>query len=292
MPGNIVPAQPRLWPYVLPTVLVLGAMTLYPIGYVLWMSVNDWTWGGDAVFSGWQNYKLLWLKGSFLIALTNTVTFAVSAVAVELVLGMILALAANRVTRGAGIFRVLLILPLMVSGIAVSLVWKVLLDPTFGIINMVLGELGLPQPNWLGSPDMAMPSLVMVETWWQTGFVFIILAAALKSLPEEPFEAARLEGANGWQTFRYLTLPMLKPVIVTVVVFRLIDTLKVFDLVFGLTGGGPLRRTEAVQTLAYQTAFKFSNFGEAAATVVIFAALIFAICMAYGALDRREGGAE
>ncbi len=292
MPGNIAPAQPRLWPYVLPTVLVLGAMTLYPIGYVLWMSVNDWTWGGDAVFSGWQNYKLLWLKGSFLIALTNTVTFAVSAVAVELVLGMILALAANRVTRGAGIFRVLLILPLMVSGIAVSLVWKVLLDPTFGIINMVLGELGLPQPNWLGSPDMAMPSLVMVETWWQTGFVFIILAAALKSLPEEPFEAARLEGANGWQTFRYLTLPMLKPVIGTVVVFRLIDTLKVFDLVFGLTGGGPLRRTEAVQTLAYQTAFKFSNFGEAAATVVIFAALIFAICMAYGALDRREGGAE
>ena len=133
---------------------------------------------------------------------------------------------------------------------------------------------------------------MLVETWWQTGFVFIILAAALKSLPEEPFEAARLEGASGWQLFRYLTLPMLKPVIVTIVVFRLIDTLKVFDLVFGLTGGGPLRRTEAVQTLAYQTAFKFSNFGEAAASVVIFAALIFAICMAYGALDRREEGAE
>ena len=292
MSGNIAPAQPRLWPYILPTVLVLGTMTLYPIGYVVWMSLNHWTWGGDATFSGLQNYRLLWLKGSFLIALTNTVIFAVSAVAVELALGMILALAANRVTKGAGIFRVLLILPLMVSGIAVSLVWKVLLDPTFGIINATLGALGLPQPNWLGAPDMAMPSLVMVETWWQTGFVFIILAAALKSLPEEPFEAARLEGANGWQMFRHLTLPMLKPVIVTVVVFRLIDTLKVFDLVFGLTGGGPLRRTEAVQTLAYQTAFKFSNFGEAAATVVVFAALIFAICMAYGALDRREEGAE
>ena len=292
MPGNNAPAQPKLWPYILPTVLVLGAMTLYPVGYVLWMSLNDWTWGGDAVFNGLQNYKLLWLKGSFLIALGNTVTFAVSAVVVELVLGMILALAANRVTKGAGVFRVLLILPLMVSGIAVSLVWKVLLDPTFGIINMVLGALGLPQPNWLGSPDMAMPSLVLVETWWQTGFVFIILAAALKSLPEEPFEAARLEGASGWQMFRYLTLPMLKPVIVTIVVFRLIDTLKVFDLVFGLTGGGPLRRTEAVQTLAYQTAFKFSNFGEAAAIVVVFAAMIFAICMAYGALDRHAGGAE
>ena len=292
MSGNLAPAQPNLGPYILPTVIVLGAMTLYPVGHVLWMSLNDWTWGGDASFSGLQNYKLLWLKGSFLIALVNTVTFAVSAVAVELVLGMILALAANRVTWGAGLFRVLLILPLMVSGIAVSLVWKVLLDPTFGIINATLGALGLPGPNWLGAPDMAMPSLVMVETWWQTGFVFIILAAALKSLPEEPFEAARLEGASGWQCFRHLTLPMLRPVIVTVVVFRLIDTLKVFDLVFGLTGGGPLRRTEAVQTLAYQTAFKFSNFGEAAAIVVVFAAMIFAICMAYGALDRHAGGAE
>ena len=292
MAQDTAPSQPTLWPYILPTVLVLGACTLYPIGTVLWMSLHDWTWGGDSIFSGLKNYRLLWIKGSFLIALVNTVTFAVSAVLVELVLGMILALAANRVTTGAGIFRVLMILPLMVSGIAVSLVWKVLLDPNFGVINAVLGALHLPEPNWLGSTAAAMPSLVMVETCWQTGFVFIILAAALKSLPEEPFEAARLEGASGWQTFRYLTLPMLRPVIVTIVVFRLIDTLKVFDLVFGLTGGGPLRRTEAVQTLTYQTAFKFSNFGEAAAIVVIFSALIFAICALYGALDRRMGGSE
>lgn len=292
MAPDIAPSQPTLWPYILPTVLVLGVCTLYPIGTVLWMSLHDWTWGGDSVFSGLRNFHLLWIKGSFLIALGNTVTFAVSAVLVELALGMALALAANRVTAGAGLFRVLMILPLMVSGIAVSLVWKVLLDPTFGVINASLGAVGLPEPNWLGSPSVAMPSLVMVETWWQTGFVFIILAAALKSLPEEPFEAARLEGANGWQMFRYLTLPMLRPVIVTVVVFRLIDTLKVFDLVFGLTGGGPLRRTEAVQTLTYQTAFKFSNFGEAAAIVVIFSALIFAICAAYGALDRRAGDSE
>jgi multiple sugar transport system permease protein len=292
MAQDSAPSQPNLWPYVLPTVLVLGACTLYPIATVLWMSLHDWTWGGDSVFSGLKNFKLLWLKGSFLIALMNTVTFAISAVLVELVLGMTLALAANKVTKGAGIFRVLMILPLMVSGIAVSLVWKVLLDPTFGVINATLGIVGLPEPNWLGSTSTAMASLVMVETWWQTGFVFIILAAALKSLPEEPFEAARLEGANGWQMFRYLTLPMLRPVIVTVVVFRLIDTLKVFDLVFGLTGGGPLRATVAVQTLTYQTAFKFSNFGEAAAIVVIFSALIFAICAAYGALDRRTGGTE
>lgn len=292
MAHQIARSRPMLWPFILPTVLVLGFCTLYPVGNVLWMSLHDWTWGGESIFSGFKNYRMLWLKGSFAIALTNTATFAISAVLVELVLGMILALASNRITNGAGFFRVILIMPLMVSGIAVSLVWKVLLDPSFGVINATLGAAGLPGPNWLGSPAVAMKSLVMVETWWQTGFVFIILAAAIKSLPEEPFEAARLEGANAWQMFWHLTLPMLRPIIVTVIVFRLIDTLKVFDLVFGLTGGGPLRRTEAVQTLTYQTAFKFSNFGEAAAIVVLFSALIFAICAAYGALDRRTGGAS
>ena len=151
MAQDIAPSQPNLWPYILPTVLVLGACTLYPIATVLWMSLHDWTWGGDSIFSGVKNYRLLWLKGSFVIALVNTFTFAVSAVLVELVLGMILALAANRVTRGAGLFRVLMILPLMVSGIAVSLVWKVLLDPTFGVINAALGAVGLPEPNWLGA---------------------------------------------------------------------------------------------------------------------------------------------
>ncbi|MEO6300800.1 MAG: sugar ABC transporter permease, partial [Paracoccaceae bacterium] len=204
-----------------------------------------------------------------------------AAVLIELTLGMIFALAANRIKTGSAFLRVCLIAPLMVSGIAVSLVWKVLLDPTFGILNYALSVIGIPGPNWLGSPTAAMPSVIMVETWWQTGFVFIVLAAALKSLPEEPFEAARLEGATGWQIFWHLTFPMLRPVLLTIVVFRTIDTLKVFDLIFGMTGGGPLRRTEAVQSLAYQTAFKFNNFGEAAAMIVLFAAIIFAICMVY-----------
>lgn len=185
-------------------------------------------------------------------------------------------MAANRVSTGARPLRVCLIAFLMVWGIAVSLVWKVLLDPTFGVINWALGSIGLPQPNWLGTPSTAMPNLIMVETRWQTGFVFNFLAAALKSSQEEPFEAARLKGTNGWQTFRHLTVQILRPVIVTIVVFRMIDTFKVFDRIFGHTGGGLLRRTKAVQTLAYQSAFKFSNFGEATAIIMIFSVLIFA----------------
>ena len=146
--------------------------------------------------------------------------------------------------------------------------------------------------HWLQDPFWAKVLIILAITWRWTGYNMVFYLAALQNIDRSIFEAARIDGASAWDRFWHITVPMLKPVIVTVVVFRLIDTLKVFDLVFGLTGGGPLRRTEAVQTLAYQTAFKFSNFGEAAATVVIFAALIFAICMAYGALDRREEGAE
>ncbi|MEY8120927.1 carbohydrate ABC transporter permease, partial [Falsihalocynthiibacter sp. BN13B15] len=115
---------------------------------------------------------------------------------------------------------------------------------------------------------------ILVDTWWQTAFVFIILSAGLKSLPQEPYEAAELEGASGWQTFRHITLPLLKPVLITVIIFRTIDTLKVFDIVFGTTGGGPLQATEVAQTLGYRTAFKFLKFGESAAIMLVFSAII------------------
>lgn len=289
MPEPITAARPgtaNVWLLLLPTLVVLGAGTLYPIGFAGVLSVSKWDWGGVFTFVGLQNFQRLLVKDSFRIALLNTLYFSAATVTLELILGLLVALAANRIRYGAGIVRVCLIAPLMVSGIAVSLVWKVLLDPTLGIVNYLLAAVGLPTSNWLGSPAMAMPSLILIDTWWQTGFVFIVLAAALKSLPAEPFEAARLEGASPFQIFRHVTLPMLRPVIVTILVFRTIDTLKVFDLVFGLTGGGPLRRTESVQNLVNQTAFKFHNFGEAAAMVVLFSAFIFGLCLVY--LGRSE----
>jgi multiple sugar transport system permease protein len=182
-----------------------------------------------------------------------------------------------------------MIMPLMVSGIAVSLIWKVMLDPTQGIINYLLSLVGIAGPAWLGTVPTAMPSIIMIDTWWQTAFTFIILSSALKSLPSEPFEAAKLEGATPLQTFRYVTLPMLKPVLITVIIFRTIDTLKVFDIIFGTTGGGPLRATESVQTLAYQTAFKSYKFGESAAIAVVFSLIILSLCIIYLMIDNDEG---
>lgn len=275
-----------------PALTVLALNTLYPVIYSIGLSFTDWNWGKSSNFVGLKNFVTVLTKPQYRGAFLNTLVFSVSAVVIETLLGLGLALAINGLTRGAGLIRTLLLMPLMVSGIAVSLVWKVLLDPTQGVINYFLSLIGVEGPAWLGTVPTAMPSIIMIDTWWQTAFSFIILSSALKGLPAEPFEAARLEGASAWQTFRFITLPMLKPVLITIVIFRTVDTLKVFDIIFGTTGGGPLRATEVVQTLAYQTAFKFHRFGESAAISVVFSLIILVLCLAYLRLDTQEKDAS
>ncbi|MDO9417930.1 carbohydrate ABC transporter permease [Pararhizobium sp.] len=274
---------------ILPCILLLAAGTLYPIIYAGYLSLLEWNWGATSKFVGLRNFSRILSGSSFPKALFNTFYFAISAVVIETLLGLGLALAINRITVGAGLIRTLMIMPLMVSGIAVSLIWKVMLDPTLGIVNYLLSLIGIAGPAWLGTVPTAMPSIIMIDTWWQTAFTFIILSSALKSLPSEPFEAAKLEGATPFQTFRHVTLPMLKPVLITVIIFRTIDTLKVFDIIFGTTGGGPLRATETVQTLAYQTAFKSYKFGESAAIAVVFSLIILTLCIIYLMIDSDDG---
>jgi multiple sugar transport system permease protein len=274
---------------IVPCLILLAAGTLYPIVYASYLSLLEWNWGNTSTFVGLRNFSRILSGSSFPKALFNTFYFAISAVVIETLLGLGLALAINRITIGAGLIRTLMIMPLMVSGIAVSLIWKVMLDPTQGIINYLLSLIGIAGPAWLGTVPTAMPSIIMIDTWWQTAFTFIILSSALKSLPSEPFEAAKLEGATPFQTFRYVTLPMLKPVLITVIIFRTIDTLKVFDIIFGTTGGGPLRATESVQTLAYQTAFKSYKFGESAAIAVVFSLIILSLCIIYLMIDNEDG---
>ncbi|MDX8465695.1 sugar ABC transporter permease [Mesorhizobium sp. VK23B] len=274
---------------ILPTFVLLAAGTLYPIAYTGYLSLLEWNWGSTSKFVGLRNFYRIFAGVGFPKALFNTFYFAISAVVIETLLGLGLALAINRIRFGAGLIRTLMIMPLMVSGIAVALVWKVMLDPTLGIVNYLLSLVGIAGPAWLGTVPTAMPSIIMIDTWWQTAFTFIILSSALKSLPSEPFEAAKLEGATPFQTFRFVTLPMLKPVLITIVIFRTIDTMKVFDIIFGTTGGGPLRATESVQTLAYQTAFKSYKFGESATIAVVFSLIILLLCVVYLIIDSANG---
>lgn len=279
--GSLFGRVPVGYWFVAPAVLVLAITSLYPTVYSIVLSAFNWNWGTTMDFVGLQNYVKLLSDAQFWRIIFNTFYFAVGAVAAELLLGMGLALVVNQLGFGSGIIRTLLLTPLMISGIIVALMSKILLDPTLGIVNYLLSLVGLPKSAFFGSPTTAMPTVIMVDTWWQTAFVFIVLLAGLQSLPTEPFEAAEVDGASYWQRFRHLTLPLLRPVIITVLIFRSIDTLKVFAIIFGTTNGGPGIATEAVQTLTYRTAFKILQISEAMTIMVIFSIVILTISLLY-----------
>jgi multiple sugar transport system permease protein len=238
-------------------------------------------------FVGLRNYVNLLGGYEFWRVLWQTIYFALGAVIIEVILGLLLALVVNRLGFGSGIVRTLLLTPLMVSGIVVSLMWKILLDPMLGIVNFLLRTLGLPTSAFFGTQASAMPTVIMVDTWWQTAFVFIIVLAGLQSLPAEPYEAAKVDGATSWQSFWNVTLPLLRPVLFTVLIFRSIDTLKVFDIIFGTTGGGPQLATEVMQTLAYRKAFSFLQMSEAMTVAVVFSILIISLSLWYLRLENE-----
>lgn len=273
--------------FLLPALLVLGLTSIYPIIYSVILSLFDWNWGNRMNFVGFKNYLDLLGGREFRQVLWQTFYFATGAVTVELALGLGLALVVNGLKFGSSLIRTLLLTPLMVSGIVVSLMWKVILDPMLGIGNFLLRSVGLPTSAFFGTQATAMPTVIAVDAWWQTAFVFIILLAGLQSIPSEPLEAAKVDGANAWQSFRHVTLPMLRPVLFTVLIFRTIDTLKVFDIVFGTTGGGPQLATEVMQTLAYRKAFSFLQMSEAMTVMVIFSIIIIVISLLYLRLEQQ-----
>ncbi len=269
-----------------PALLILAITSLYPVVYSFVLSFYNWNWGVQFDFIGLRNYLDLFKSAEFWQVLYQTFLFAVVATALELFLGLGLAVVVDRLKFGAGIIRTLLLTPLMVSGIIVALMSKILLDPMLGIVNYALSWLGLPLSPFFGATSTAMSTVIMVDAWWQTAFVFIIVLAGLQSLPQEPIEAARVDGANSWQTFFRVKLPMLRPVLFTILIFRTIDTLKVFDIIFGTTGGGPQIATEVMQTLAYRKAFSFLQMSEAMTVMVIFSAIVLAICLIYMRLEE------
>jgi multiple sugar transport system permease protein len=268
--------------------LVLAATTLWPVLWAAWISLYNWNWGAERDFVGLANYVRLLTDPEFWLILRNTVVFATSATAVEMALGLGLALVVDRLGFGASLVRTLLLTPLMMAGIVVALMAKVLLDAFLGVVNWLLSLVSLGPFAFFGAEHSAMATIVAVDAWWQTAFVFIILLAGLQSLPKEPVEAARLDGANGTQILRYVTLPMLRPLLLTVLVIRTIDTLKVFDIVFGTTGGGPRLATEVVQTYAYRTAFAVLQISKAMTIMMVFSLLVTALCLVFLRLGRRE----
>jgi multiple sugar transport system permease protein len=215
-----------------------------------------------------------------------TFTFVISAIAIEFSLGMGLALLLNRHLRGKGFIRSMILLPMMCTNVVIGLTWRLLFNYQFGIINFYLTQLHLSPVNWLSEPNLAMISVIIVDVWNTTSFVALLLLAGLQSLPEEPFEAARIDGASSLQTFGYITLPLLRPSILVALLWRMIDTFRIFDVVWLLTAGGPAHATETVSIYIYNYGFKSFDLGYASAASYV---MIIIMLVVAGLLARSIG---
>ena len=272
--------------FILPSVIILGFTSVYPALYSFVLSFYNWNWGNQQDFVGLSNYFFLLGDREFWIVIKNTFFFALCACSIEVTLGILIAIYVDRIKVGAGIIRSLLLIPLMISGIVVSLMSKMMLNKLFGVIPHLMKQIGFSS-GFYGTKDTAMWTLIGVDTWWQTAFVFIIILAGLQSIPKEPIEVARIDGVSEWGIIKHIRLPMIRSLIFLVIIFRSIDTLKIFDLVWGATGGGPGLSTEVVQTYAYRTAYGFLQMSKAMTIIVIFSVVVAILTVFYNRMDRK-----
>jgi len=273
--------------FLIPSIILLAFTSIYPLFYSLIHSFYNWNWGEQKDFVGLQNYIFLLTNEEFWIVIKNTFLFASFACFFEVSLGIILALYIDRIKVGSTIIRTILLIPLMVSGIIVSMMSKVIFNNLFGVIPFYLKKIGL-KSSFFGSSDAAMPTLIGVDVWWQTAFVFIIILAGLQSIPQEPIESARIEGATEWQITRFIRLPMIRSLVFLVIIFRSIDTLKIFDLVWGITGGGPGISTEVVQTYSYRLAFGFLQMSKSMTVMILFSSVVISLTFIYSLIEKRN----
>ncbi|TCU15988.1 carbohydrate ABC transporter permease [Rhizobium sullae] len=261
-----------------PTVLILLGLTIFPSVYMFYAAVHKISPNPDLPweFVGAGNFARLLSDAQFHIALWNTIIFTVTAVATEFLLGLGLALLLDKFIRRLTFLKTVLMIPMMLPPIAVAITWKLIYEPQFGVLNEIMFRLGLPLQAWAGDVNLAMFSIIVADVWQWTPFIFLLMLAGLASLPVEPYEAAALDGASSWQQFRDLTLPFLKPVIAIALLLRVMDALRLFDLVFILTGGGPADRTKVLSLYIYQVAYRFADPGYAAAMslFVLFVTII------------------
>jgi multiple sugar transport system permease protein len=285
----------RALPYLLlaPALLLLLAVIVYPLFYGLRESFLGYRYGHSIGSVGLQNYKDLYSDPYFRDALWVTLKFVFLAVGIETVLGLGLALLAARELPLIRFARLVLILPMIITPIVVGIVFRLIYASDTGLLTILNGKLFGGGPVLiLDKPLTAFLGLVFLDVWEWTPLMFLILLAGIQSLPVEPFEAARVDGAGTWRTFLDHTLPMLRPVLAVAIVLRTIDAFTTFDQIFVLTRGGPGTSTQLVSIYGYDTAFKFSEFGYGAAMMITVAVLVLVFAALAVKLIRREAAAQ
>jgi multiple sugar transport system permease protein len=278
-PGFLARRRRSYLLFVVPALLVVGAVIIFPWAFTVWMSAFDWKIGSVAHFVGFDNYTQLATNKRFLESILHTFYFTLLAVIFPLILGTIAALIFHREFPLRGMLRSIFTMPMMATPVAVALVWTMMFHPQQGVLNYLLSLVGLPPSLWVYSPTWVIPSLVLVEIWHWTPLIMLIVLGGLAALPTEPYESARLDGASEWQLFRYITLPLLAPFLIVAAVIRTIDALKAFDTIYVISQGGPGTASETINLYLYLQAFAFYNVGNASAVVVVFFVIILALAL-------------
>jgi raffinose/stachyose/melibiose transport system permease protein len=287
---------------VYPFYFVVGALTLYLIFFVVptimgfFYAFTDWnSYSSEVNYVGLANFKLIFSSSQgYLHYISNTIIFTITTIIIKTVIALGLAvLLTQGLKHLAPLYRMLMYLPAVLPMLAVSLIFKSILNPATGLLNTFLRGIGLEflAQKWLVDPSLALPSVIGVDTWKGVGYIMVILIAGIESIPGEYFEAAAIDGANGWKSFRHITLPLLTPVLTVTTVLNLLYGLKVFDIIFVLTNGGPGRATDTVYTVIFDE-FSKGRWGVATAlSSLLFLAMIGLGYFVIRVMHRNDAGA-
>lgn len=278
--------------FLLPAILIYLIFILYPIITTFNYSLLDWNGMGESVFVGLENFKNLLVDNSFWYALRNNMYLVLVSVFVQVPLGLGMALILLSKIKGKRLFNVLFFLPYLMSAVAIGLLWVFMYDPANGPINMALNALGFESVNWLASNNVAIIAVLIVLVWQFAPFYMILFKAAMVGIPEELYEAADIDGANGLQSFYYITLPSLMPTIVSSSILAVVGSLKTFDIFYIMVGGSSGGSTEILGTFMYRQTFVNFNmgYGSAIASVMFIISLISVIFILLGDSQRKKRG--
>ena len=282
----------RKWLLAAPAMIFVGLLIAVPLAWTGYLSLTDSQGSvrAESKFVGIANYlQVFGDTERFWPAVLRTFTFTGGAVATEMVLGMGIALLLWRPFKGEKWVRVAILLPLVATPVAVGMMWRLIFDPNIGFANQFLSWFGIPAQAWLSGQTTALPTLIFVDVWQWTPMVVLILLAGLTSLSEEPDEAARVDGANAWQRFRFVTLPLLRSTVIVAIVLRGIDALKTFDILYSTKGkgGGSFHEVETLNVYAFGLSFDYNDYGISSTVLVLFFLLIIVIM--WMVTHRRKG---
>jgi multiple sugar transport system permease protein len=272
------------WLLLAPTLVIMNVVGIYPLLHSLYISFTGAKPTDPNAHQGWvglKNYAEVVSDGQFWHAVLVTGGFTALSVVSSLVLAVLMAILFNRPLPGFVLMRSLILIPMLITPIAVGLIWRIMMMPELGVLNYLFGFLGLGPFQWGSSRGSALAAVVLVDVWQWTPFMFIIIFAGLKSLPRSPFESAQIDGASGWQTFWQVTVPMLKPVIVIAVLLRLIDAIRTYDTIYIITRGGPDFVTDVVSIYLQRVNFRFFDLGYGSALSWVTMLLILAVVLVF-----------